>query len=77
MPSFLSHLNLPLIALFVVMIAFAINAFFIVYHLTRFGIGTSPKIVAFVFVIGCMFMVLIMIALFVHLKLPSFNFLSP
>jgi len=75
--SFLTNINLSAIALIIVLIVFAINAFFIVYHLTRFGIGTAPKIIALIFVVGCMFMVLIIIALYVGLTFPSFNFLNP
>ena len=29
-----------------------INAFFIVYHLTRFGVGPKPKVLALVFFVG-------------------------
>jgi len=29
-----------------------LNAFFIIYHLTRFGIGTYPKLIALVFFAG-------------------------
>ena len=75
--SFLTNINLAAIAVVVMLIVFAVNAFFIVYHLTRFGIGTAPKLIALVFVVGCMFMVLMIIALYVGLTFPSFNFLNP
>jgi len=29
-----------------------VNAFFIIYHLTRFGIGSQPKIMALIFFLG-------------------------
>lgn len=77
MPNFFSHIPFYLVSLLLVLIIFATNAFFIVYHLIRFGIGTAPKIVAFVFVIGTMFFVLVLIALFGQAQSPNFSLLNP
>ncbi len=47
-------LNLPLLAILagIVIVVVWVNAFFIVYHLTRFGIGPRPKLLAFIFMVG-------------------------
>ena len=36
-----------------------VQAFFIVYHLIRFGIGPKPKITALVFFIGSIFLTMV------------------
>jgi hypothetical protein len=35
---------------------FTLHAFFILYHLIRFGIGTRPKQAALIFFMGCVFL---------------------
>jgi hypothetical protein len=46
--------KIPFIGIAVVFISLVywVPAFFLFYHLTRFGIGTRPKQIAFVFMIG-------------------------
>ena len=48
-------LNSALFSIILFVFAFLVywvNAFFIIYHLVRFGIGTQPKIVALFFFMG-------------------------
>ncbi|MEK7217461.1 MAG: hypothetical protein AAB374_01640 [Patescibacteria group bacterium] len=40
------------IAIVFISLVYWIPAFFIVYHLTRFGIGSRPKFIALVFLVG-------------------------
>ena len=49
-----SQYNVPFqqLLLGLVAVVYWTNAFFIVYHLTRFGIGPRPKFLALVFLIG-------------------------
>lgn len=49
-------LRIPLLAIafaFVLIVYWA-NAFFIIYHLVRFGIGPRPKLFALIFFVGSM-----------------------
>ncbi len=47
-------LNLPflLIAAGIFFAVFWVQAYFLMYHLTRFGIGPRPKLLAFIFLVG-------------------------
>ena len=38
-----------------------IQAFFIIYHLIRFGIGPKPKIIAMIFFVGSIFLTLVVV----------------
>ncbi|OGN00308.1 MAG: hypothetical protein A2736_00865 [Candidatus Yanofskybacteria bacterium RIFCSPHIGHO2_01_FULL_41_27] len=42
---------LPILFIFIFCF-YWIYSFFIVYHLVRFGIGTKPKFIAFIFMMG-------------------------
>lgn len=46
--------SIPFLGIAIVFLAliYWIPAFFIVYHLTRFGIGSRPKFIALVFLVG-------------------------
>lgn len=44
--------NFPLILFLAAMLIYWIGAFVIIYHLIRFGVGSAPKAMAFVFFIG-------------------------
>lgn len=57
--------NLPLILFLFALAIYAVGAFIIVYHLIRFGVGNAPKIVAFVFFVGSVFIVLIALYAFI------------
>lgn len=48
----------------VIMFAYWMGAFFILYHLIRFGIGTLPKRIAAIFLGGSIFLTIISILLF-------------
>lgn len=53
--SLISPINLPMISFLlfaIVFVAYFIYCFFIIYHLTRFGVGAEPKAVALIFFIG-------------------------
>ncbi|OGM04970.1 hypothetical protein A2715_00620 [Candidatus Woesebacteria bacterium RIFCSPHIGHO2_01_FULL_39_32] len=54
-------------------------SFFILYHLIRFGIGTKPKQLSFIFLFGSIVLTLIVTILFINLNLNSFTkpLLSP
>jgi hypothetical protein len=47
-------LNLPflLILVGILFVVYWVNAFFLMYHLVRFGIGPRPKLLALIFFIG-------------------------
>lgn len=47
-------LNLPFFLILggIIFIAYWANAFFLMYHLMRFGIGPRPKLLALIFFIG-------------------------
>ena len=57
--TFLSSINVPFIALALVILIFWVMAFIIIYHLIRFGVGRAPKIVALVFFIGSLVIMLV------------------
>ena len=46
---------------------FALHAFFILYHLIRFGIGTRPKQAALVFFIGSGFLFIFLSVAFLNI----------
>ena len=46
------------------MLFYWVGAFFILYHLIRFGVGSSPKKMAVIFLAGSLFLCLITILLF-------------
>jgi hypothetical protein len=48
-----------------------VQAFFIIYHLIRFGIGPKPKIIALVFFVGSIFLTMVV---FVVLGQFAFDF---
>lgn len=52
-------------------LVFWIYVFFIVYHLTRFGISTKPKIIAFVFFMGSAFLFMQLIYSFNQIDLKT------
>lgn len=45
------------------------TTFIIIYHLTRFGIGTQPKILATIFFFGSAFLSLVSFFLFLNIDL--------
>ena len=46
------------------MLLYWVGAFFILYHLIRFGVGSSPKKMSVIFLAGSLFLCLITILLF-------------
>ncbi len=47
-------------------------AFVIIYHLTRFGVGTQPKKFAGIFMLGSLVLSAIAIVLFTRLEVSTF-----
>lgn len=59
MPTFFStFFDIPFLSILVILLTliYWIPAFFIIYHLVRFGVGPLPKIFALVFFLGSMFL---------------------
>jgi len=88
LPSSFSTFPLIPIFLTIVILIYWLHAFFIIYHLVRFGIGVKPKIYALIFFLGSM--LLFMIAMFMYgqidfstlsfkfnWQMPIFNFPTP
>lgn len=61
-PELLS--SLPTIIFLIAVVAYWIGAFIILYHLIRFGIGSRPKMIAFIFFIGSVVILLFVATLF-------------
>lgn len=59
------------VAILVVLLAYWIFNFIILYHLARFGIGTQPKKMAVIFFLGFVFLFFVSIMLFASLDLNS------
>jgi hypothetical protein len=54
-----------------VMIAYWIGAFFILYHLIRFGVGSSPKKLAVLYLAGSLFLSIVMVLLYGQIHIPQ------
>ena len=61
--------NVLFVGLFIVYWAVA---FVIIYHLTRFGVGTQPKKFAGIFMLGSLVLSAIAIVLFTRLEVSTF-----
>ena len=73
----LTSLHFGWILVAVGFIYYIIQSFFIIYHLTRFGIGPKPKLLALIFVAGsCIFLFLAAI-IWVQASLPSYQYEIP
>ncbi|OGM29065.1 hypothetical protein A2962_04230 [Candidatus Woesebacteria bacterium RIFCSPLOWO2_01_FULL_39_61] len=72
--DFLGFIPLVSFLLFILGLGFYwLLAFFIIYHLIRFGIGTKPKKLSFIFLVGSIFLTLVVTVLFLNLNLYSLN----
>ena len=60
--------NLPLIIFSLILFVYAIVGSLIWYHLAKFGVGFSPKLVLIVFIVGSI--VLISLSIIFFLKVP-------
>lgn len=60
----LATVNLPLVIFAFALALYFIYTFIIVYHLTRFGIGTKPKLAALVFFVGTLVLLMIFFAVY-------------
>lgn len=87
--NFISNFPVLPVIFAVTFLIYWIYVFFIIYHLTRFGVGLKPKIIAFVFFMGSALLFMQLIYSFnqidlgtvigdfnpdLLLKLPSINF---
>jgi len=66
----LIFISIILLSLFVLFVYWIFN-FIILYHLTRFGIGTQPKKFAAVFLLGSIGLFLISVLLFANIDINS------
>ena len=71
--SFLSGVSLAKLFFALLFLGYWLFAFFIVYHLTRFGIGSKQKIMALVFFVGSACLFLLVATTYYQVELPQFN----
>lgn len=74
----LAAVNLPLVIFAFALALYFIYTFIIVYHLTRFGIGTKPKLAALVFFVGTLVLLMIFFTVYGSLDVQAIgdNFLK-
>ncbi len=65
--------DFPLLILVVALVAYWVMAYFLLYHLTRFGVGTEPKLVSFVFLLGSIALTIITIIIYVQMGHATLN----
>lgn len=73
----MSLLSTPMVVTIIftfVMLAYWLGAFFILYHLIRFGVGTSPKRTAIIFLAGSL--VLSIVLALLYGQLPFANIIN-
>ena len=61
--------NLPLIAVAIALGIFWILAFINLYHLVRFGVGRAPKVAAFIFFMGSLVLMIVVLMSWLNLSL--------
>jgi len=68
--------NLPIVSIFlsILILVYWVHSFFIIYHLTRFGIGVKPKIFALIFFVGSMLLFITAIFLFNQIDFTTLTF---
>ena len=62
--SLLSSLPIVMILFVIFFLVYWVNAFILVYHLVRFGVGPNPKAIALVFFLGAMVLFMVTILYF-------------
>jgi len=67
-----ANIILLIIALFLILI-YWISAFIIFYHLVRFGVGTQPKIISAVFVLGSLVLFFVSTVIFSGIDTSRLN----
>ncbi len=72
MPDSIHFDLIPILALIFGLGTFWFLGFFLIYHLTRFGIGTSPKRLAFIFLSGALILTIITVLFFTQVQLLDF-----
>jgi len=63
--------NLPIIIIAGVLVIFWVLAFIVLYHLVRFGVGRAPKIAAFVFFVGSLILMVVILIMWLRLDLAG------
>jgi hypothetical protein len=72
MEAFIARFPFGLILFGLGFFVYWIQAFFIVYHLTRFGIGSRPKIMALAFFIGSILLFVNVVNSYYEIGTPLF-----
>jgi CBS domain containing-hemolysin-like protein len=65
----------PFVGIFVaiIVLVYWVHSFFIIYHLTRFGIGIKPKLIAMIFFIGSMLLFMAVIYFYNRVDLSAIS----
>ncbi len=68
-----SVFSLPLwpIAAGLILLIYMINVFCVVYHLIRFGVGTNPKLVSLIFLVGASLLLMVSMTLLSQIDLNA------
>ena len=70
-PTFLQ--DLPLIVLVCALVLYWVLAYFLLYHLNRFGVGPKPKVASFIFLLGSIALTVAVIIIYVQLGNSGLN----
>jgi len=71
--SMISIGNLLLLALAIILFIYWIFNFIILYHLVRFGVGTSPKKIALIFLMGSVSLFFLSVIFFANINTSVFG----
>ncbi|MEK7507352.1 MAG: hypothetical protein AAB585_02300 [Patescibacteria group bacterium] len=63
----LTAINAPLVIFAFALVLYFVYTFIIVYHLTRFGIGTKSKLAALIFFVGTLVLLMIFFTIYASL----------
>lgn len=69
--SFLQEL--PLIILVLALVAYWVGAYFLLYHMTRFGVGSKPKLASFIFLLGSIALTIILVIIYAQIGSSGLN----
>ncbi|KKS88311.1 MAG: hypothetical protein A3G02_02845 [Candidatus Yanofskybacteria bacterium RIFCSPLOWO2_12_FULL_44_13b] len=77
--NFIQNFPFGLVLLALLVLVYWIQAFFIIYHLIRFGIGPKPKIFSLIFFVGSALLFMLVAGLYVNadLSLGSISKIFP
>lgn len=63
--------NLPLIIFLIVLVNYMVGVFFIVYHLTKFGLDLKTRVIAVVFLVGLAALLFLNFSFFFKIDWPE------